>query len=423
MAETIKYHESDGTSHTLTVADTYRYIDGKGLYEWFAVPVIDEMPANIDVVRDFAWTSRSISLDFAVSGTSYQNTQANMRALFGYFVPDITAGTAGTLEVVVDAGGTYQITAAPRTPRRGLIGPKAARVTLNFECPEFFVYLPAGSVNVVTGSLQSNGNFSQFTGTIDDGTSDVFTGWTNSGVNDGNGNKAEASGTAYGGTVGLKLITTTARTSTYQSFSVSAGEVFYTTAWARGPGAGGTGTLQLYDVDGAAQIVAGNFNNGTAWALRALTGTIPTGCETMRVYCYGPPVATPGTQYCDVVVVTKTKAAAVFNNAGDVPAYPKFVLTGNIGTATITYPNANYIQIGTVTANNTDNMTVYTKPGQLRVDYDEIGGGTVDNWTGYAGTVSSFDTLPVGAGTVFLAVTSGTPVFDMTWDVYRTGIG
>jgi len=271
MAEAITYLESDGTSHALTVDGTYRYIEGLGLDEFYAEPVIDELPANINVVRDFNWLTRPVSLRFAVQGSSYANMQANRRSLYQYFVPDITRGTAGTLQFVMDGGGTYQFQAAPRTPARESSANKVSVVSLNFVAPQFLHYLPAGSA-----------------------------------------------GTAFNGTANVNL---------------------------------------------------------------------------------------------------------AFSNAGDVPAYPVFTMTGSVDTARITYPNGNYIEIGTATAGAADVMTVYTKPGLLRIDYELGGTAAVSNWTGYGGTVSTFDTLPTGAGTVVLSAAAGTAALTMTWDALRTGIG
>ena len=423
MSEAIKYYEADGTSHTLTVDGTYRYIDGDGLYEWFAEPIIDELPADIDKLRDFSWGQRNLSMRFAVQGTAYPNTQANVRTLFQYFVPDITRGTAGTLEFVTDGGGTYQIQAAPMTPSRDSISPKAAEVTLNFRCPEFWTY-GAGTVTTTFGALLSSGSFETYTGAQDDGTSDTFgAAWTLSNVDDGAGNKIEATATVQQGSNAAKLTTTTARVRMNQDIIAAAGEMYTMTVWSRGPGAGGAGLGWFHDVENNAEINSIVADSGTAYVMQTLSGTIPAGCDTLQVRLYGPATATPGTAYYDNALLTRTKGAAVFNNAGDVPAYPTFSIVGQMGTPTITYPSGNYIQIGTVTANAADILNIYTKPGDLRVDYIAGGTATAANWTGYAGTASDFETLPVGAGTLFLQVTSGTPVWTVTWDVYRTGIG
>jgi len=246
MAEEIHYIESDGTDHTLTGGDN-KYLDGDGLMEFFA-------------------------LRFRVAGSSYQNVQANVRTLLGWFVPDIDAGTGGTIRVIVDAGGTYDIQAAPRTPTIERLWRSGAFVTVNFACPsQFWKYLPAGSAS-------------------------------------------------------------------------------------------------------------GSYNGAT-------------------------PVN------------------VAFDNVGDVKAYPTHTLTGVVDTPRITYPSGDYIEVGTVTANATDVLRIYCKPGELRIDYQEGGTAEAVNWTGYAGTASTFAPLPIGSGNMVLSAASGTADYEMTWDNLRFGIG
>jgi len=271
MAEEIHYIESDGTDHTLTGGDN-KYLDGDGLMEFFAEPVIDVLPARINILRDNNFTSRNPSLRFRVAGSSYQDVQANVRTLLGWFVPDIDAGTGGTIRVIVDAGGTYDIQAAPRTPTIERLWRSGAFVTVNFACPsQFWQYLPAGSAS-------------------------------------------------------------------------------------------------------------GSFNGAT-------------------------PVN------------------VAFDNTGDVRAYPTHTLTGVVDTPRITYPSGDYIEIGTVTANATDVLRIYCKPGELRIDYQAGGTAEAVNWTGYAGTASTFAPLPIGSDNMVLSAASGTADYEMTWDNLRFGIG
>jgi len=94
-----------------------------------------------------------------------------------------------------------------------------------------------------------------------------------------------------------------------------------------------------------------------------------------------------------------------------------------VDTPRITYPSGDYIEIGTVTANATDILEIYCKPGELRVDYRESGTVAAVNWTGYAGTASTFATLPVGTANMVLSATSGTATYAAAWDNLRFGIG
>ncbi len=129
-----------------------------------------------------------------------------------------------------------------------------------------------------------------------------------------------------------------------------------------------------------------------------------TGEHTQRSFNAGTPVAVP------------------FDNIGEVKTWPDMQITGVVNTPRFTYPSGNYIEIGTVTAAADDVLEIYTRPGEVRVDY--LAGGTAApvNWTGYAGTVSKFERLPTGAGTATIVATSGTAIFDLTWNHYWIGI-
>lgn len=117
-----------------------------------------------------------------------------------------------------------------------------------------------------------------------------------------------------------------------------------------------------------------------------------------------------------------TPVTVAFYNVGDVKGWPEYTITGIVNAPKITYPSANYIQIGTVTAAAADILHIYTKPGELRVDYLAGGTAAAVNWSGYAGTLSTFEQLPTGTGNLTLTATSGTPAFVCTWDIQRVGI-
>lgn len=271
MAETWEYIESSGVVHALTVDGVYKYLDGEGLYNWDAEPIVDEIPHSIAVHRAYKWNWREIVLRLAVQASTYNAVQRAVRDLLAYFVPDIDANAEGTLRVVSDADIVHTIAVAPAKPEIEKVWVSGAFVKLHFVAADtFWTRLPSGRV------------------------ASVF--------------------------------------------------------------------------------------NGV------------------------------------------TPVAVSFHNFGDTKAWPTFVITGVVSAPKITYPDGSYIQIGTATLSAADRITIYTKPGLLRVDYEAGGTASPVNWTGYAGTASTFARLPRGAGSLTLSAASGTPTFVATWDHLRIGI-
>jgi len=115
-----------------------------------------------------------------------------------------------------------------------------------------------------------------------------------------------------------------------------------------------------------------------------------------------------------------------WNNTGDYQTYPVHKITGIVNTPKIRdFPNAEYIQIGTATAGTADQLWIWTNPPMVRY----YAGGTAAgdktagaNWTGYAGTISTFYPLQVGAGTARLSATSGSATYQLTYDIRKAGI-
>jgi hypothetical protein len=116
----------------------------------------------------------------------------------------------------------------------------------------------------------------------------------------------------------------------------------------------------------------------------------------------------------------------VWNNTGDYRTWPVHRLVGIVNTPKIRdYPNADYIQIGTAMAGSADEMWIWTNPPLVRY----YAGGTAagdklqgDNWTGYAGTVSTFYALQDGAGTARLSSLSGSAAYTLYYDIRKAGI-
>lgn len=88
---------------------------------------------------------------------------------------------------------------------------------------------------VLTERLTNTG-LETATGSVDDGTSDTFTGWDNAYVNDGAGNKVESTATAQAGSKAVKLTFGTGWPYMYQGFIVQPGSWYKLTFYTRGDG-------------------------------------------------------------------------------------------------------------------------------------------------------------------------------------------
>lgn len=119
--------------------------------------------------------------------------------------------------------------------------------------------------------------------------------------------------------------------------------------------------------------------------------------------------------------------SAAWDNTGDWKSYPTHVLTGTFDTPRFTNSvTGDYVELGTATANADDQLWVWSNPPLVR--YYENGTSAGDktlgtNWTHYAGTVSRFDPLQVGDGTLTLTTTSGTATYELRYDILKAGLG
>ncbi len=117
-----------------------------------------------------------------------------------------------------------------------------------------------------------------------------------------------------------------------------------------------------------------------------------------------------------------TPVNVAFNNTGDFFSRPHYLVVGSVDTLRLTdVESGDYIEIGTVTAANDDELHIYTDPP--RIDYVAGGTAPVANWTGFAGTVSKFPPLQASAGTVQLSAAGGTAIVTTYWDVRVGGLG
>jgi len=116
-----------------------------------------------------------------------------------------------------------------------------------------------------------------------------------------------------------------------------------------------------------------------------------------------------------------------YSNTGDYDTWPIHKLTGACGTPTITDSvSGDYIQIGTAWAGTADQVWVWTNPPLIRYYAGGTAAGTKTagtNLTGYAGTVSTFFELQVGAGSVSLYAASGSAAYTLDYDILKAGLG
>lgn len=116
-----------------------------------------------------------------------------------------------------------------------------------------------------------------------------------------------------------------------------------------------------------------------------------------------------------------------WNNTGDYDTWPVHVITGSVNTPRVTDSvSGYYIELGTATANANDQVWIWSGNPLVRYYANGVGAGnrgSGDNWTGYAGTVSTFWPLQVGAGSVGLYATAGTPTYQLRYDIRKAGLG
>lgn len=176
-----------------------------------------------------------------------------------------------------------------------------------------------GSDLVLYGDFEGPG-----TGTADDGTSDTWDGWTNVGVNDGLGNKIEASQVGHSVRFACRIIhsTSTAESSPeiYQDITgLDEAADYLLTCWTLSDGTA-QGRLRVEDRShtpaGDPQYITPRVYTGwtgTAWSQIEVEFTTPVGCTAVRIHLYGADEALAlGSVYWDDVVLKQRLGGKVF---------------------------------------------------------------------------------------------------------------
>ena len=157
-----------------------------------------------------------------------------------------------------------------------------------------------GAEKCTNGDMESGGTGGDFNGgaEIDDGTSDTFTNWTNESVNDGLGNKSEATATVHGGSVAVKQTRTTAVARPLKLMTgLTTGGVYKLNAWVRGNGTVGP-YYYIYDADNNVyMVVSAELNKTVTYGEVSKYITLPSGCTRIR-FAFAPS-AVGGVTYGD----------------------------------------------------------------------------------------------------------------------------
>lgn len=169
-------------------------------------------------------------------------------------------------------------------------------------------YTATQPAQAVGAELLTNGGLETYTGTLDDGATDSFTGWTNSGTDASN--RIEATATAYSGSAAVKLVVGTALTPILsQTVTVAQLTDHLLTLWTRGDA---TAQLcyRLSDV-GSGRVLTHWIYTGataTAWAQFTRRFAIPPNVTQLKIELS----ATAGTVYVDALTLAEVRAGEVY---------------------------------------------------------------------------------------------------------------
>jgi len=215
----------------------------------------------------------------------------------------------------------------------------------------------SGTMNDALGLL--NPSFETFAGTADDGLTDSFTNWTASGTDASN--LCEASGTAFAGTYAAMFTYVDGRPDIQSdNLGVTAAETYRLRFWTRGDGTE-QGAYHVYDVANAADIIAITDTGVTSsdWDEVTKEFDAPAGCGTAYVRFYGPDAA--GVAWIDDVRITHLKDIEVINT-GDIAAFCRFELVGQMDTPRVTNSGGDYVRVKKITANADDEIHINCRP-------------------------------------------------------------
>lgn len=156
------------------------------------------------------------------------------------------------------------------------------------------------------GTFEAGGTGGDFDGgaEVDDGATDIFTGWTNDEAGTG---KIEATATKHGGNYACKITTgdnSSIRVYQNEADANNAGKKMRLSFWTRGDGTY-SGRYRIYDVTNGANIVSTTDTGvtGATYTLVTKEFDVPATCESVRVYLNGSVTATAVVYFDDASLV------------------------------------------------------------------------------------------------------------------------
>jgi len=169
--------------------------------------------------------------------------------------------------------------------------------------------------------ILTNLGFETYTGSQDDGVSDTFSGWNLSAVNDGLGDKAEATATVQGGANALKLTYTTTRPVAGHTRNVSAATWLQCLAYSRGDGSPNSdGLFYLWDNTNYNSLFYGTTGvTGVAYQLVVRTTRTPGNCTQVIFFAAGSGGAGKVCYYDDCSLKTLTLSSLFSSVAVSTP--------------------------------------------------------------------------------------------------------
>lgn len=169
-------------------------------------------------------------------------------------------------------------------------------------------YTATQPAQTVSAELLTNGGLETYAGTPDDGTTDTFTGWTNSGTDASN--RIEATATAYSGSAAVKLVVGTALAPILsQTVTVAPLTDHLLTLWTRGDA---TAQLcyRLSDVGSGRVLTHWIYTGATSatWTQFTRRFAIPPNVTQLKIELS----ATVGTVYVDALALAEVRAGEVY---------------------------------------------------------------------------------------------------------------
>lgn len=438
MANTFVYTDGAASDHTLYTgdgSDTQLFVLGgteHGAGEPEVVFASEETPNKYtDQYRGVSYKPREYGFTMLVKRDTAANLESSLATLRGYMNKELGEGH---INRVTPGGNTRELDCVPHMGDPKAQGPAAAEVELLFTAHNPWWRSASttqvttnirGSVTIANPGFETGGTGDNFNGgtEVDDGTSDNFTTWTEAGVNDGAGDKCEATATKKSGSYAVMFTYTTAQTSVQSAnLTVTAGSAMSLTFWARGD-ATVAGQYLVYDVTNGADIVAATTTGVTAATYAQVTKafTVPAGCVSLYLKFMGPVAS--GVSYVDDVALAYTTTHAPCANTGQIDSWPVIVITGAVNTPVITNSDGDAITVNYTCPNADDTLTIDCRPnGTYRrsVYYREHGTGTRTYKT--ISSASRYVTIPTGTNDLTLTDTAGAATVTVDYYLYYGGL-